>query len=114
MRGKAGAVAASVIAAGSLLGAVGARAGTVPATARAAQSCSVGSGEGYGYTYLTSLNVSRVSCTFGRRLVRHKGHLAGWSCRRRILGRDAVQYDARMSCSSGRRHVIYTYTQNTR
>lgn len=112
MRGRAGVVAAiavGVVAAGSsMVASAGAR---VTPRAVAARSCSVGSGEGYGYTYLTSLSVSDTTCAVGKSVVRHHGR--GWSCHRRVLARSPVQYDARMSCSSGRRHVTYTYTQNT-
>jgi len=82
-------------------------------TARIASACSVGSGEGYGYTYLTELLVKRTSCSTGKSLVRHKGKLHGWHCNKKVLQRDSIQYDARMSCKRGGRRVTYIYTQNT-
>jgi hypothetical protein len=84
---------------------------TVPA--RIASACNVGSGEGYGYAYLTSLSVERTSCATGKSLVRHKGKLPGWHCSRKVLDRSPVQYDARESCSSGDRRVTYGFTENT-
>ena len=83
------------------------------ATAHAARSCGVGNGEGYGYTYLLSLSVRNTNCSTGKSVVRHHGHLRGWRCSRKVLDRSPTQYDAKMSCSSGRRRVYYTYTQNT-
>jgi hypothetical protein len=81
--------------------------------ARAAGSCGVGAGHGYGYSYLTSLQVYRTSCATGRTVARHHGHVRGWRCSRKILDRSPVQYDAHMTCGSGRRQVKWTYTQNT-
>jgi hypothetical protein len=84
-----------------------------PQTARIAGACSVGTGEGYGYTYLTSLTVKNTTCTIGKTLVRHKGHLAGWHCSKKTLQSSPTQYVARESCSSGAKRVTYIYTQNT-
>ncbi|MGO9753380.1 MAG: hypothetical protein ACLP8S_15930 [Solirubrobacteraceae bacterium] len=82
-------------------------------TARIAAACSVGSGRGYGYTYLDKLAVKNTSCATGKNVARHKGRLSGWRCSKKVLDRSPVQYDAQMSCSSGGRRVNYTYTQNT-
>lgn len=96
---------------------LGALAAAVPAAAQTraqvAGGCGVGGGQGYGYSYLTSLKVSGTSCATGRRLARHHGNARGWRCHRTIVDRSRVQYDARMSCSSGHRRVWWTYTQNT-
>ena len=81
--------------------------------ARAAGSCSVGSGHGYGYSYLTSLNVSGTSCSTGRSVAKHHGRVSGWSCRSKRLDSSPVQYDERVTCRSGKRQVVWTYTQNT-
>jgi hypothetical protein len=79
--------------------------------AHTAGTCSVGSGRGYGYSYLTYLWVYRTSCANGRTLARHHGR--GWSCKKKILDRSPVQYDAKVTCRSGKREVQWTYTQNT-
>jgi hypothetical protein len=81
--------------------------------AHVARGCSVGSGHGYGYSYLTSLRVSHTSCATGRVIARHHGRVRGWSCTRRRLDSSPVQYDERVSCRSGRRQVVWTYTENT-
>src|SRR5579884_2289223 len=99
MRAKMGArmaLGAAVLALGAAAGA-----SAEAATAHAARGCGVGNGEGYGYTYLLSLSVRNTSCSTGKSVVRHHGHLRGWSCHRRVLRRSPVQYDAKMSCSSG-------------
>jgi hypothetical protein len=104
----------------ALIGAVGAAAlafvgsaAAGPPTARTAATCSVGTGEGYGYTYLTSLSVKGTTCATGKTVVRHKGRLQGWRCTKKVLQRSGIQYVARESCSSGSRRVTYVYTQNT-
>lgn len=101
--------------AGSLLAipAVSATARPAAPEAHAAGSCGVGSGRGYGYSYLTSLKVTRTSCSTGRSVAKHHGHLRGWSCRGKRLDSSPVQYDERVTCHSGRRQVVWTYTQNT-
>jgi hypothetical protein len=81
--------------------------------AHAAGRCSVGSGRGYGYSYLTYLWVSRTSCSNGSYVAKHHGKVRGWRCSKKILDRSSVQYDAKVSCSSGRRQVRWIFTQNT-
>jgi len=102
---------------GGVLGAASlafsASAAATPPIATAAATCSPGTGEGDGYTYLISLSVSRTSCSTGLSLVRHKGKLSGWHCSKKILARSVVQYEARMSCSSGSGRVTYVYSENT-
>jgi len=113
MRFKLGgivAVGAVVISLGFV---VGAAARPRAPVAHAAKACSVGTGEGYGYTYLTSLKVTDTTCTTGKTLVRHKGKLKGWRCTTKILDRSPVQYDARKTCSDHRKRVVFAYTQNT-
>lgn len=80
--------------------------------ARAAGTCGVGAGRGYGYSYLTWLWVYRTSCSTGRSLAKHHGHVSGWRCSRRILDSSPVQYDAKVTCSSGHRKVQWTFTEN--
>ena len=81
--------------------------------AHAAGSCRVGNYYGYGYSYLTSIRVTNASCRVGRTVAKRHGHIRGWSCRRKKLDSSPVQYDARVTCHSGRRTVVWTYTQNT-
>jgi hypothetical protein len=80
--------------------------------AQAAKSCGVGTEHGFGYTYLTSLNVSRTSCKTGRRVAKHHGHVRGWRCHTKRLDASPVQYDSRVTCKSGRRQVKWTFTQD--
>jgi hypothetical protein len=95
-----------------LLAAVASAAARSPA-AHAAQGCGVGAGKGYGYSYLTSLTVRQTSCATGRTVVKHHGHLSGWSCTKKRLDTSPVQYDDRETCHSGARQVVWTFTQNT-
>jgi hypothetical protein len=81
--------------------------------ARAAGTCSYGSGRSYGYSYLTFLWVHKTSCATGRTVAKHHGRVHGWSCRKKILDRSPVQYDAKVTCNSGSRQVQWDYTQNT-
>jgi hypothetical protein len=78
-----------------------------------AANCSIGTGRGYGYSYLTSLSVARTSCAVGRTVARHHGHVSGWKCTKKRLDTSPVQYDDRETCTSGRRLVRWTFTQNT-
>ncbi len=84
-----------------------------PIEAHPAGACSVGTGHGYGYSYLTSLKAFRTSCSTGRALAKRHGHEGGWSCKRIRLDTSPVQYDNRVTCLSGQRKVVWTYTQNT-
>jgi hypothetical protein len=91
-----------------------------------AHACNIrGKQRKLGTTYVTSVKVSRVSCSRALRFVkayhkcRHK-HGAAGRCRR-LRGykcsekREAIptQYDSRATCSKGRRRITQTYTQNT-
>ena len=80
--------------------------------ARAAGNCGVGSGHGYGYTYLTSLKVTRTSCATGRSVAKHHGHVKGWKCSTKRLATSPVQYESRVTCKSGSRQVVWTFSQN--
>jgi len=98
-------------------------------TASSAASCSVrGQERRLGPTYTTSLSVTKVSCTAGKRLVRayYKCRVASGGkdgrCRRRVSGYACTekrstgiptQFDARVTCRSGSRRIVHTYTQNT-
>ena len=83
------------------------------AVAHTAGNCGVGSGRGYGYSYLTFLWVYKTSCATGKSVAKQHGHARGWSCSKKILDKSPVQYDAKVTCKSGRREVQWTYTQNT-
>jgi hypothetical protein len=97
----------------ALLLASPAPAATARPAAHSAGSCSVGDGKGYGYTYLTALSVSGTSCASGRGVVRSHGRARGWRCARKLLDRSSVQYDARWTCTSGSRRVVWTFAENT-
>jgi hypothetical protein len=79
--------------------------------AHAAGHCSVGSGRGYGYTYLEVLTVQGTSCSTGKSIA--KAHGRGWSCTKKRLSTSSVQYVEKESCSSGSRRAQWTYSQNT-
>ena len=96
---------------GTLLMATGALAHSP--RAGAAGGCGVGSGHGYGYTYLTSLNVTRTSCATGKTVAKHHGHVHGWKCSTKRLATSPVQYESRVTCKSGPRQVVWTFSQNT-
>lgn len=81
--------------------------------AHVASACGVGSGLGYGYTYLTSLSVAHTSCATGRSVAKKHGHIRGWHCSTKRLATSPVQYQSRVTCTSGRRRVVWTYSQNT-
>jgi hypothetical protein len=100
-----GAVASAGIASSAL-------AAPAPA-AHAAASCGVGNGKGYGYTYLTSLTVTHTSCSTGKAVAKKHGHVSGWHCSTKRLATSPVQYQARVTCTSGSRRVVWTFTQNT-
>ncbi len=80
-----------------------------------------------GPSYVTSLKVSRRTCTFGRQLVRayykcraaHGGaggrcssKVLGFSCHERRVG-IAIQFDGTVTCTRGSARIYHTYTQNT-
>ncbi len=79
-----------------------------------------------GQGYFTSLTVKRVSCARGRTVTlahyrcRTRSGRAG-RCRSRVLGyrcseqRQSIptEINARVTCRSGARRVVYTYQQNT-
>jgi hypothetical protein len=79
--------------------------------AHAAASCG-GTGRNVdGYTYLSSLTVSHTSCSTGRNVVKHHGHLSGWHCSKKTQT-SSIQVQGRETCKSGRKSVVWTYTQN--
>ena len=90
----------------------GAAAASGPVAHAASGFCGMGNTRGYGYSYLTSLWVSNVSCSTGRTVAKDHGHVSGWSCKKTTLDSSPVQYDARVSCTKGSGRVHYTYTEN--
>jgi hypothetical protein len=79
-----------------------------------------------GSGYFTSLRVTRVSCSTGRRVTLAHYHCRVRSgpagrCHSRVLGyrcverRQAikVEFDSIVTCQRGRRRVVYSYQQNT-
>jgi hypothetical protein len=80
--------------------------------ARMAKTCGVGEGKGYSYSYLTSLTVNNTRCSTGYYVAHHHGYVKGWKCKRQTTASSPVQYDAQVTCKSGRRKVFWTFTQN--
>jgi hypothetical protein len=109
----------SLVAAVSALALTAAGGATASPTVSAAGGCHLSSHDQRhsGPTYLTSLRVRSTSCRTGKAVVRsyhrHRGHVSGWSCHRRILDKSRFQYDARVTCKRGGKRVIWTYSQNT-
>jgi hypothetical protein len=94
---------------------------------QAARSCHLSSHaqRHLGATYVTSLSVKKVSCAKGKGVVkayqscrRSRGYMgrcgsaAGYSCSRRILDKNSVTYDAKVTCKKGGKRVVHTYQQN--
>lgn len=90
-------------------------------TASAARTCSPGKYPGQGY--FQRLVVTRVSCATGRRVMRahyacrikhgRKGtcpRVLGYRCRE-IRNEISTEYNARVTCTSGSRKVVYYYQQ---
>ena len=98
-----------------------------PASASAA-SCKLSTSEQrrLGATYVTTLSVSRLSCSSGKRQVRafHRcrnrnggrdgrcARVDGWRCSERRSG-IKTQFSGRVTCKRGSRTVRHTYTQFT-
>lgn len=119
-------LALAVLAAAGTAAVAAAPAGAEGPTATAAATCKPGKYPGDGY--FTSLQVTRVSCTTGRKVagahyrcrVRNGGR-KGY-CRSRVLGyrcteskRQSIptEFNARVTCVDGRKKVVFTYQQNT-
>src|SRR3954471_12929036 len=96
----------------------------VPSAAQAATTCSTPKYPGSGY--FTSLKVTHVSCTTGRKFVvayykcRLKHGVRG-RCTSRVNGyrcketRNTIstEIDARVTCRNGSKQIVHTYQQNT-
>ena len=85
--------------------------------------------EHFGPTYVTSISVAHVSCTTGKSVVRafhrcRKAHggvkgrcptstsVLGFHCREKRLA-IKTQFSSKVTCASGTRRVVHTYTQFT-
>jgi hypothetical protein len=94
----------------------------------AAKACSLaGKTRSLGPTYTTSLSVRRVSCASGESLVEayykcrvrnggrkgRCGGVSGYSCSEKRSNVIRTQFDARATCTKGRKKVVHTYTQFT-
>lgn len=90
-----------------------ATAGAQPPQAHVATTCSVGTGHGFGYTYLDKLTVTRTSCGTGKAVAKSHGHTRGWRCSTRRLQSSPIQYVDQVSCTSRSSRVVYVFTQNT-
>jgi hypothetical protein len=95
--------------------------GASPAQAASCSQSRLPNGNGY----ITSLNVTRVSCRTGRNVAlayyrcrirkgktaRCNGRVAGYRCRETKRMRIATELNARVSCTRGARRVVHTYQQ---
>lgn len=102
--------------------------GRAPSATAAAKRCNISGDERkLGPTYVTSLQVKRVSCRTGRRVVRRyyrcrinsggrrgRCHSAvlGFSCKERRQS-ISTEFDAHVTCSRGAARVWHDYTQFT-
>jgi hypothetical protein len=101
--------------------------GAADAPVHAAKACSIkGQERKLGPTYVTSLSVSHVSCSGGKSLVkayykcrakhgaagRCTKKVSGYSCRETRTG-ISVQFNAKVTCTNGKKVVKHSYTQNT-
>jgi hypothetical protein len=103
-------------------------AGAGAQTAHASAKCSLGKdGRKLGATYVTSLKVTRVSCSSGKKVVkaynacrRAHGGVKG-RCSKKVLGyhcsetRKSIptEFTATVGCKAGSRRVNFKYTQFT-
>lgn len=101
--------------------AIAALAGASPAEARSCSQSRLPNGNGY----ITSLNVTRVSCRTGRRVAlayfrcrirrgkaaRCTMRVMRYRCRETSRRRIATELNARVRCTRGSRRVVHTYQQ---
>ena len=118
---------ALIVAAGALC-AIAPALGSADPAVHAAGKCSIkGQERKLGPTYVTSLSVSHVSCSTGKSLVKAyyncrvkaggvKGRcvkkISGYGCRETRSG-ISVQFNAKVTCTNGKKVVKHSYTQNT-
>ena len=114
------------LAAVSTVLAIAALAATASPAAASYHRCSIGNQGGYHVTYVTGIEVSHVSCSTGRRVVRayHKCARANGvrgRCHHRVLhyrctdkrGYGKGQFTGVVTCTRGHRRVRHTYEQFT-
>ena len=98
-------------------------------TATASKTCklSLNQQRHSGATYLVQLSVSGVSCSTGLKVEKAfqscrkstaghrtcKRRVLGYKCAQKVLDSSRTQYDAKVTCTSGSRKVVFIYTQNT-
>ncbi|MEA2299052.1 MAG: hypothetical protein QOF77_1988 [Solirubrobacteraceae bacterium] len=114
---------------GAGLAQAGAGAGAGAAAAATATPCNIRSqAQSLGPSYVTSLTVAGgAGCAEARAVVRGyyrcriraggvrgRCHVAvlGFRCAEQRMG-ISVQFNARVTCTRGRRRIVHTYTQNT-
>ena len=97
-------------------------------TATAARTChlTITQQRHSGSTYLVQLKVEHVSCSTGLSVEKAwqscrkstaghrtcKRRVSGYRCGQKVLDSSKTQYDARVTCTSGSRSVVFIYTQN--
>ena len=94
------------------------------APAQASKGCDIGSGRGYGTTYVTRISVSGgPSCRGAKALIKsyHEcrpgkrgrcARVAGYRCSEHRFNPSSFSYDSKVTCRKGGRTVKHTYTQN--
>ena len=120
----------AVVLAASALAELPSPASSAPASAGASATCRLSNHDqrgGLGPSYVTSLSVSATSCSTGVAVVKayyrcrvRSGGVKG-RCHSSVLGFHcseqrtgiSVQFDAKVTCSSGHRRVYHTYVQDT-
>ncbi len=90
-----------------------------------AKSCSSAKYPGDGY--FTSLRVTGVSCSTGKKVARehyrkrvrnggrdgrYNGSVLGWSCRESSRSKTSTELNARVTCRRGSKRIVFTYQQN--
>ncbi len=92
--------------------------------AQASKSCDIGTGRGYGTTYVTRISVSGgPTCRGARKLIKsfhacrpgkrgRCSRVAGYRCSENRFNPSRFSYDSKVTCRKGGRTVKHTYTQN--
>lgn len=92
--------------------------------AEASKTCDIGSGRGYGTTYVTRISVSGgPSCRGAKALIKSyhacrpgkRGRcprVAGYRCSENRFSPSSFSYDSNVTCRKGGRTVKHTYQQN--
>ena len=99
--------------------------GAASPVGHAAKSCKAPAYPGNGY--FNALTVSGISCNSGRKLavahykcrLQHGGikgkcsSVSGYSCKESKRQSNSIEFDARVTCTSGSRRAQWVYQQNT-